>query len=232
MSEELMPLYDKKFKCPVCSNSFTTKKLRSRFIRVDKIDNDFFTYFTDQKLNPIFYEVNVCPICGYAFADTFSHSFSTQALQLIKTQISANWKKRDFSDERTIEQAIESFKLAILSSSLKQEKNIVVAGLCLRLAWLLRIVQDVEQEKRFLQLALEKYKQSYMEIDFYETQMTEMRVLYLIGELSRQLGYRSDAVTYFSKVISHKNRAFETKLVEMAREQWFLIREEDKKIKA
>lgn len=227
MSEDLKPLYDKKVKCPICSNSFSTKKIRSRFIRVEKIDADFFTHYKDQELNPILYEVNVCPKCGYAFADTFSSSFSANALQQIKSQISANWKEREFSDERMIAEAIETYKLALLSGALKQEKSIVLAGLCLRLSWLYRIDNDMEQEKRFMQISLEKYKQSYMETDYIGTQMTEMRLLYLIGELSRRLEYRNDAVTYFSKVIGHKNRSLETKLVDMAREQWYLIREND-----
>ena len=227
MSEDLKPLYDKKVKCPICSGSFSTKKVRSRFLRTEKIESDFFTVYKDQGLNPMLYEVNVCPKCGYAFADNFSEKISANAIQRIKDQISSNWKERHFGDERTLPQAIETFKLALLSGSLKQEKSIVLAGLCLRLSWLYRMTNDTEQEQRFMELSLEKYKQSYMETDYIGTQMTEMRILYLIGELSRRLGLRNDAVKYFSKVIEHKNRSLETKLVDMAREQWYLIREKD-----
>jgi uncharacterized protein (DUF2225 family) len=228
MSEELKPLYDKKVNCPICTFSYTTKKIRSRFIRVEKIESDFLIHYQDKNLNPIFYEINICSKCGYAFSDTFSTLFSASALESIKSQITANWKGRDFSEERSIEHAVETYKLAILSAALKQEKNIVLAGISLRLAWLFRLLNDHEQEKRFMNISLEKYKSSYMETDFIDTKLTEMRVLYLIGELARRLELWEESVKYFSRVINHKNRAIETKLVEMAREQWYLIRENDK----
>lgn len=232
MSEELQPLYDKKIACPVCTQAYNTKKIRSRFIRIEKVEDDFFTHYKDKLLNPIFYEIYVCPKCGYSFADTFSKSISSAALDNIKRQISDNWKERDYSGERTIEQAVEVYKLALLSGSLKKEKSIVVAGLCLRLAWLYRMLEKEDQEIRFLALALENYVSSYIESDYVGTQMTEMRLLYLIGELSRRTGKRNEAVKYFSKVIGHKNRSVETKLVEMAREQWYLVRESDKEAAA
>lgn len=228
MSEVLSPLFDKKVICPVCTHSFTTKRLRSRFVRVDKVDTDFLTYYKDEKLNPIFYEISVCPKCGYAFSDMYSTSFPPNAIDLIKSQISANWNERNYSEEREIPEAIATYKLALLSGSLKKEKSVVMAGICLRLAWLYRMTNDEEQEFRFIGLALEKYKNSFVESDYIGTQLTEMRLLYLIGELSRRIGEREEAVKNFSRVINHKNRTFETKLVEMAREQWYLIRENDK----
>lgn len=228
MSEEVNPLYDKQVKCPICSFTNTTKKIRSRFIRVEKIESDFLVHYQDMNLNPIFYEINVCSKCGYAFANTFSNSFSASALERIKNQITAKWKERDFSNERSIDLAVEAYKLAIISGALKQEKSIVLAGICLRLAWLYRLLNNNQQEERFMTIAHEKYKASYIEADYIGTQMTEMRLLYLTGELSRRLGLRDESVKYFSKVINHKNRTTETKLVEMAREQWYLIRKNDK----
>lgn len=225
MSEQLKPLYDKKVDCPICSFAYFTKKIRSRFIKVDKIESDFFTHYKDKELNPIFYEVSVCSNCGYASSDTFSTYFSNNAISLIKTQITANWTGRDFSGVRTIDQAIEVIKLGILSGSLKQEKSIVMAGLCLRLSWLYRLLEDPVQEIRFMRLSLEQYKTSYLQSEYVGTQLTEMRLIYLIGELSRRLGDWDEAVKNFSKVVNHKNRLLETKLVEMAREQWYLVRE-------
>jgi uncharacterized protein len=228
MSEELKPLFDKKVNCPICSNSYLTKKLRSRFIKVEEIEADFFTHYKDKELNPIFYEVNVCPKCGFSFVDTFSSYYPPGSISLIKAQVSANWKERDYSGERTVEQAVEVYKLAVLSGSLKQEKHVVMAGLCLRLAWIYRLLENSVQEMRFMKLALEKYKNSYLESDYIGTQLTEMRLIYLIGELSRRLGYPEEAVKNFSKVVNHHNRSVESKLVEMAREQWYLIRDTEK----
>jgi uncharacterized protein len=228
MSEELKPLYDKEVKCPICANSYTTKKVRSRFIRVEKTESDFFTHYKEMRLNPTIYEASVCPKCGYAFSDAFSRNFPPGTIERIKAQITVNWKERCFSGERTIEEAIDVYKLAILSASLKEEKNVVIAGLCLKLSWLCRMIEDGIQEQRFMKLSLERYKNSFIESDYVGTQLTEMRLIYLIGELSRRVGNCEEAVKNFSKVIHHKNRSLESRLVEMAREQWYLIRETNK----
>ncbi len=228
MSEELEPLYDKKVKCPICASEYTTKKIRSRFIKVEKIEPDFFTHYKDQALNPMLYEINVCPKCGYSYADSFSSTFPHGSKDLIKAQITSNWSEQDYSGKRQIKQAISTYKLAILSGALKEEKSVVMAGLCIRLAWLYRTIGNPEEEIRFVKLALEKYKRSYMEADYIGTQLSEIRLLYVIGELCRQIGDGVEAIKNFSKVIHHKNRSSEVKLIEMAREQWYLIRDGDK----
>src|SRR5690606_23174879 len=116
------------------------------------------------------------------------------------------------------------YKLGILSATLKKEKHVVIAGLCLRLAWLFRMKNDEQEEKRFLSEALNQYKKSYERADYIATPMTDIRILYMIGELSRRVGNIDEAIRYFSLVIQHKDKESEQKIVEMAREQWYLIR--------
>lgn len=225
LTETVKPLYDKQVTCPLCSMTYTTKRLRTRFVRIKEIESDFFTHYKEPEFNPNFYEVSVCPQCGFAFSDAFSKSFSEAAKAKYKASIFPNWNPRDFSGERTLEEAIETQKLALISSTTKEEKNIVIAGICLRLAWFYRMKQDTTQEKRFIKLALNKYKDAYLASDHLQTSMSEMRLLYLIGELNRRVGNKEEAVKNFSLVIQHKNRSLEQKIVEMAREQWYLTRE-------
>ncbi len=77
---------------------------------------------------------------------------------------------------------------------------------------------------RFLLAALSHYKISYERGDYIGTQMTELRLLYLLGELARRLKKEEEAGLYFTRVIQHKKRATEVKMVEMAREQWYVMR--------
>lgn len=221
------PLYDKEFQCEVCESKFTSKKIRSRFIRSENVHSDFFTEYRGD-VNPYFYEVYVCPFCGYSFTDNFSHHFPPGVKEEIYVQITSNWKSRNYGGERTIEEAIQTYKLALLSARIKKEKNIVLAGLAMRLGWLYRMLNDNEQEARFLRLSLGYYEKAYENSDHIGTQMSDMRLLYLIGELHRRVGDREKAIQYLSRVINHKNKAIEPKIVEMAREQWYLIREENK----
>lgn len=228
MTNQMMPLYDKEVRCLFCEAPFQTKRIRSRFVRVSQMHSDFYMEYKDPLLNPYFYEVDVCPSCGFAASDTFTAHFPPGTKPMIAEQF-LEWKVQDFNRERTVEEAIRTMKLGILSATLKKEKHIVIAGLCLRLAWMYRLIEEKGQETRFLEKALTQYKASYEQADYQDTQMTDMRILYLIGELSRRVEDEKDALRYFSRVIDHKKKALEPKLVEMAREQWQVIRNQESK---
>ena len=224
--QPLEPFYEKKLTCVFCGKLFTSLRVRSRFAIPYKTDSDFCPHYRSGNYNPHFYFVNVCPECGFAFSEDFSDQFPNGTKEIIRVQITGNWTKRNFGQVRDIQQALESYKLAILAGSLKKEKNVVLAGLCLRLAWLYRSENNAEQEKRFMIIALKAYEESFVLSDFGGTPMSEIRVLFMIGELSRRLGQYQKAVAYFSKVIQHKNAKDEQKIVNMVREQWRLTMEE------
>ena len=218
--------YEKKLTCLYCAKPFNTLRVRSRFAIPYQIDSDFCQHYRAGNHNPHFYFVNVCPECGFAFSEEFSEQFPKGTREIISVQITGHWTKRDFGQVRDNQQALEAYKLAILAGSLKKEKNAVLAGLCLRLAWLYRLENNVEQEKRFMGMSLKAYEESFVHSDFAGTSMSELKVLFIIGELCRRLGQYSKAITYFSKIIQHKNAKDEQKMVNMAREQWRVTKEE------
>ncbi|KUO79058.1 MAG: hypothetical protein APF81_01765 [Desulfosporosinus sp. BRH_c37] len=224
--QPLEAFYEKKLTCIYCTKPFKTLRVRSRFSIPYQIDSDFCPNFRAGNYNPHFYFVNVCPECGFAFSEEFSDRFPISSKEIIRVQITENWTKRDFGQVRDIQQALEAYKLAILAGSLKKEKNAVLAGLCLRLAWLYRSENNSEQEKRFMGMALKAYEESFVLSDFTGTSMSELQVLFMIGELSRRLGQYAKAVSYFAKVIQHKDAKDKQKIVNMAREQWRVAKEE------
>lgn len=224
--QSLDPFYEKKMVCVFCGKPFTTLKVRSRFSIPYQIDSDFCPHYREGNYNPHFYFVNVCSECGFAFSEEFSDQFPLGSREVIQSNITKHWTKRNFGEVRDIQQALESYKLAILAGSLKKEKNAVLAGLCLRLAWLYRAEKMAEQESRFLASALNAYEESFVHSDFTGTSMSELNVLFMIGELSRRLGQYQKAILYFSKVIQHKNAKDEQKMVNRAREQWRVAKEE------
>lgn len=212
--------YDKKMKCLYCGSPFVTRRVRSRFSVPYKVDSDFCPHYRDGNYNPHFYFVNVCPECGFAFSEEFSEQFPLGTRDAIQLRITKKWTKRDFGQIRDFKQAAEAYMLSILAGSLKKEKNSVMAGLSLRLAWLYRGEDIVDQEKRFLSLALKSYEESFLYSDFTGTSMSELKVLFMVGELSRRLGQHDKAVLYFSKIIQHKEANAEPKIVNLARKQW------------
>lgn len=231
---EIGPFYEKKIPCLFCGKEFTTLRVRSRYSRPTKIDSDFCPHYPPGTHNPHYYYVNVCPECGFAFSEEFSPQFPVSTKEIIKVKILSPWEKRkqeqrDYCHTRDLQQALDSYKLAIYAGTLKKEKHAAMAGLCLRLAWIYRTQNIPDQEQRFLQLALQEYEESYQLSDFAGTSMSEMKTLFIIGELSRRLGDYHKAISYFSKVIQHPNKDDEIKMVNLAREQWALTVEENRR---
>jgi uncharacterized protein len=218
------PLYDKKYRCPICSHTFTSKKIRSRFIKIESIDIDFCPTYSDPEHNPILYQITVCPECGFSFSDDFSDYYPPGTRESIKENVWSKWKPHSFSNKRSIEETINTFKLAIYCASLKNEKHIILAGLYMKLSWLYRALNNVSQEKRFMKMAFKEYFESYSTQDYLGTQVSEIRVLYLLGVLAIKADNNKEASKYLSKVIEQQRKTTEHKIVEMAKERWSEIR--------
>lgn len=227
---QLLPLYDKEFKCSLCNKTFTSKKVRTRFVKTIEFDSDFCPTYSSDDANPLLYYVKVCPHCGFSFSDDFNPYYPPGTKEIIIEKVCNQWVPHDFSRERDIHQAISTYKLASYCGTLKKEKHITMSGIYMRLAWLYRSLQNNVQERRFMNLALHEYMESYMSDDYRGTQVTDIRLLYIIGELSRRTEHIEQAVKYFSKVIEKQKNTTETKIVEMAKERWQEIRELKKEL--
>ena len=221
---EVTPFYEKKIECLHCKKTFSTLKVRSKSFRVVKSDTDFQPIYDENQINALYYNVFVCEHCGFSFTEDFSKYFAPGVSEEINRQITSKWNPHNFRGERTVFQAIEAYKLAFLCATLKKEKSIIMAGLLLRLAWLYRSLKNTGQEERFMKMARDHYVESYSTGDYLSTQMTDVRVMYIIGELSRRIGDDSTATRFFSRVIESKRFGGEAKLIEMARNQWNLMR--------
>lgn len=225
---QLDPLYDKNYTCLMCEHSYTTKKVRSRFVKVLHFDTDFAPVYSKEFENPTLYYVNVCPNCGFSSTDEFSPYFPPGSKEELSKKVCSQWVPHDFSSERKIDDTIKTYKLGAYCSSLKKEKHIVTAGLYIRLAWIYRSLENEAQEMRFLKLALGEYIGSFSKGDFKGTQVSEDRLLYLIGELSRRTGNTQDAMRFFSKVIERQKQSLEPKIIQMAKDRWQEMRETQK----
>jgi uncharacterized protein (DUF2225 family) len=195
---------------------------------VTNYDSDFYPHYSSDESNPILYYVNVCPHCGFSFSDDFNPYFPPGTLEMIIDKVCKQWVHQEYGGFRDKKTAIKTYKLAAYCATLKKEKHISIAGIYMRLAWLFRSLENAEQEQRFMKLAEHEYLESYLADDYRGTQVTEIRILYIIGELCRRTGNIEEAVRYFSKVIEMQKSTTEQKTVEMARERWYEIREMQK----
>lgn len=213
--------FTKKVECPVCNNKFDIIKVIASGIVMEKKDEDFCPYY--KGVNPILYSACVCSKCGYAnFEDKFN-SISDKDIKKINEVIKSKWTPRDFSEERTIDTAIEAFKLVLLSSQVRNVKKAEVAKICMRLAWFYRYLED-EKEKDFLKYALDAYIESFEKEALPIDNLDEITCMYMIGELHRRLGEPQEASKWFFKIISAKepkilNKGKANLIIKMAREQ-------------
>ena len=186
------PLYRVNVTCPVCGASFNTSRVRSKSCVVESRDTDFCVYY--KECNPVFYETAVCNRCGYADLYGRFNEIDPEEARDVRAKIEGKWNGRDFGGERSIEDALDSYKLALFCNQLRRSTTAeVFASICMRLAWLNRLKGDTKEEKRFLAHALEQYMALYDRGRTPE-KMDEITLIYLIGEINRRLGSGKDAV--------------------------------------
>lgn len=217
--QSLSPLYDTKKECIYCYKTFTTKKVRSKFIRISKRDSDFCNHY--EGVNPYYYEVFVCTHCNFAFTEKFQ-PLKVANKAVIKERYIDNASITNLNGERGFAEAVKSFKLAILCANLAGESHYLLAGLCLKLAWLYRFEGNKVEENRFLKSALENYIKTY-ELE-NGTGYNKASLLYIIGELEYRLGGYERAQKWFSILLSDKT--LDPKIVNIAKDRWQEIRYE------
>lgn len=219
-------LYEKNFKCPICNNGFSSKRVRVSSYRVDRRDEDFCTTYKGD--NPMYYEILVCPKCGYASSETSFDSLSPKELNTLKEILSGKVVNRNFCGARTINDALDSFKLALFIARARGAKDSIIAGLTLKLAWIYRELKD-EKEIEFLNYTLEYYKHAYDKENLPIGNLDEISIQYLLGELSRRVNKLNDAIFWFNKAVSNPERATNPRIEKMAREQWITVKEQHKR---
>ncbi|MGL4737090.1 MAG: DUF2225 domain-containing protein [Cellulosilyticaceae bacterium] len=215
--EEL--LYDRKYECPICGCKFTSKAVRSGKNRYIRSDTDLKAYYT--LLDPSLYEVIHCG-CGYTGLSRNFYQVSTVQKQLIQEQICKNFKQPFKEQYRTVEDAVVLYKLALLNAIVKKSKIGERAYICLKIAWLYRDLKNEEEERAFIEKAVEGFEQSLGKEQYPLYNIDEYMVMYIMIDLYRRLGKKTDAMRYLSALM--QSQASE-RLKDKARDLKELIKE-------
>lgn len=213
------PLYQINVKCACCETDFKTSRVRPSLKRAVRSDSDFCSYFSS--VNPDYYVVRVCPYCGFASTENFSDTLTAKQKKNYYDKIGVHWKVKDYGGERTEAEAMECYKLALLTAQAIDENIRVIAGILHHIAWLYRYQGNQEQENRFLAFALD----AYIKVFEQERDGSNARLMYLIGELNRRLGNYNEAVRWFGRVIKDK-KIMDAGMIRASREMWQVMREE------
>ena len=214
-------LFERNMTCPVCGNDIKVKSVKTGKARMISKDTDFMPRY--ENLNPLFYDVAICPKCGYSALVRGFGKLRDEQINMIKSIITPKFIPKAYPDLYDVDIAIERFKLALLNSVVKKGKNSEKAYLCLKLSWFYRLKKDEKEEKRFIEQTLIGFKEAYEKEAFPIYGMDKFALIYLIGELSRRIGKNDEALKWLSMVLISINVS--PKLKELARDQKDLIKD-------
>lgn len=192
-------LYDKKVHCPVCEFDFSTKVVKVHGPRIQSKDSDFFIRYS--KINPYFYDVWICPCCGYAAMKSNFEKLRSFQKELIQKNISINWKGQSFPELFDEKIAIQRYKLALVNAIVSESRNSVMAMISLKIAWMYRLLEDEKNELSFLGKALNGFLEAYESEPFPIFGMDQHSLMYLIGELYRRTGNYEKSMLWLGNIV-------------------------------
>jgi len=219
--KEEMFLYDKKVVCPVCENNFLANAVKTSGYRMKKRESDF--YIKYDIINPYFYDVWICNVCGYASMKADFHKLKKFEIESIQKNITPKWQGRKYPAIYDINIAIERYKLSLLNYSIIGSKASKKAMNCLKISWLYRELGDIKNEQIFREQALIGFKDAYLNEQLPIYNMDDFTIMYLIGELNRRSGNYNEALRYLGDVIT--SQSADRKIKDLAIDQRDLIKE-------
>lgn len=207
-------LFLKEVNCPVCENSFKTPTVKVNAPRVISRDSDLFIRYEVE--NPYLYEVWLCPSCGYAALKTDFNKIREFQIKLVKEKITPRWVNREYDIPFSEKISIERYKLALVNSLVIESKSSTKAMICLKIAWMYRLLMDEVNEKNYINQALIAFNDTFINEKLPAYGLDRFSIMFLIGELHRRVGEDSLALRWFSEVITSIGAP--QKVKEMARD--------------
>jgi uncharacterized protein (DUF2225 family) len=214
-------LYDVNVNCPVCAEAFRAQRVRKSALIPDGRDTDFYVRYRD--FDPTDYSIWQCPSCGYANADTSFDEVNPAERHVLREALKAV-QPLAVPRERDLATVMALFERAVFAARARNSHS-RAAGLYLRMAWVHRREGNAADERTYLEQAFSSYLEAYQSEPFPLGKMSELTVQYLLGELARRLGRYNEAVQYFAGVTQSRDHS-EPQIVNMAKEQWELTRQE------
>ena len=214
--------FKKEFNCPLCSQRFQTLKPRQKHIIVEKADDDFCLYY--KTVNPLHYEINICPKCGYSFNNSTYGPVKAEFKKSLTGVLSGLWKGSNYCGMRTPEDAVQSFKLAIECQRLLGADDSNMGRFYLKLGWLYRNLGLQKQEHPCLEKALNYLSKSF-ESSTSNDPKEEMNLMFLLGQLHLILNDDHGAVNWFVRIAHHPEKKSYPYIVNRSRDTWQDIRQ-------
>ena len=210
--------------CPICQEDTRVVKVRSR-LPVLKRDEDGCVHY-EGGFNAYFYTVWTCEHCGFAADEkTFTTKMPDRHLKILRGELLKNKFGVDFVEERTLDDAVFAFKLAISYVEQVEGKFFTQAKYAHQLAWLYRDALDEDNERKFLERAIRLYDASLAKETYPIEGLSDSGATYLISALYRRLGENEKCAAYLSRLMKDDGlRSRDPRLVDKVRDMWSDVR--------
>lgn len=217
-------LYLKKCTCPYCLKTTETKRVLSRHIRVASTDFDGF--IRHQGVNVYLYEPVQCSHCRFFFHESFG-KLSPDVRTTLQDHILPTLPVLPFAGtERTIEQAIQLYKLCLYTAQVTKQKPAIQAMLGVRLSWLHRLTGQQNEEQLWANRAIEKYVSLYENYTSVKESGIPEDVLWLrIADLYAVTKDKEHARLWYSRLFQSQTAT--DKVKKDARTHWEWVQEQD-----
>ena len=209
-------LFDKTYECPVCYQNIKVRTVKAGKARLLKTDMDLRPVY--EGLEPLKYDVIICPHCGYAALTRYFKGITASQAKAVKEAISKTFHSSDEGKETfTLEEALDRYKLSLANAIVKHGKASEKAYICLKAGWVLRCMREElkpesaeyetkraeirGQEDEFLKNALEGFLAARQSESYPMCGMDETTVDYLTAVLAMNYGQYDVASRLISGIL-------------------------------
>lgn len=207
-------LFDKSYECTICDGKIKARTMKAGKAKLLRADMDLRPIY--ENIEPIKYDVIICPHCGYAALTRYFKGLTASQMKAIKETISASFQPiKEEKDTYTYEEAVDRYKLCLANAIVKHAKASEKAYICLKTGWLLRSMRESlaketedydkkaaelkEQEDEFIKNALEGFLAARQSENYPMCGMDEITVEYLIAALAME----SEQFDVASRIVSN-----------------------------
>ncbi len=193
-------LYDKSCTCPLCGHAFTTKTIKIGKNQVTSIDEDLYPHYS--MVNPLLYDIIVCPECGYSAVTKNFSSLLPRQKEWLRVHFYRGAKIPNYEEYTTLEEAIHKHKIALLACMTRKSKLGEQAYVALHIAWLYRDQGNDAESKSFLIRAYEAFGEALTKENFPILGIDEGTLLYMLAAMAHELNKPEESKQYLSAVIT------------------------------
>jgi len=231
-TRSLATLTQRDVSCPVCLQVFKLHTPRSGTYSLVRRDSDNCPHYSG--VNPLYYQIWVCPGCGYAALKKDFASLEDRHHDAVAKALKESGLARtvDFRQpDRSPFAALVAFKLAGVTYEARKASPKVLASMALRAGWICRMTGNLGRELAHLARASELLELAFSQGGAKpgqggEEEDDESAIPFMIGELGLRLGRFEQAERWFGVVLA--DRETPDKIQKATRDRLYDLRQVQK----